>query len=117
MLKKIIQLVQDGIYEGYVADITLLNIDYVAKKQMQEVRKSLHFIEKNFVITGADNADNNDMLKALLLDNCDLEDNIQSILAIKSACDLIVSNDKSFVENSLPVLGSELFLMKFSVDP
>ena len=27
--KQIIQLIQDGIHDGYVADITLLNIDYV----------------------------------------------------------------------------------------
>lgn len=33
--KQIIQLIQDKTHEGYVADITLLNIDYVAKKQSQ----------------------------------------------------------------------------------
>jgi len=51
--KQIIQLIQDGIHDGYVADITLLNIDYVAKKQLQEIRLFLHFIENNFAIIGA----------------------------------------------------------------
>lgn len=111
--KKIFQLVQNGTYKGYVADITLLNIDYVAKKQMQEIRKFLYFVEKNFVIAGADN---NDMLKALSLDNHDLEDNLQAVLAKKSTCDLIISNEKNFIKTSVPVLGSELFLMNFSVD-
>ncbi len=111
--KKILQFVQNGTYQGYVADITLLNIDYVAKKQMQDIRQFLHFIEKNFVITGADNAD---MLKALVIDNRDLEDNLQAILAKKSTCDLIISNDKNFIKNSLPVFGSELFLIKFCTD-
>ena len=60
--KQIIQLIQDEVYTGYIADITLLNIDYVAKEQVQEIRQFLVFLEKNFVIMGVDN---NDMRKAL----------------------------------------------------
>ncbi len=108
--KQIIQLIQNGTNEGYVADITLLNIDYVAKKQGQEIRKFLLFIENNFIITGADN---NDIRKALQLDNRDLEDNVQAILAKKSDCDLIISNDNTFVQNGLSVLGSKLFLAQY----
>ena len=107
--KDIIQSILDGAHDGYVADISILNIDYVAKKQMQEVRDFLHFIEKNFVIAGADNGD---MLKALKLENHDLEDNLQFILAKKSACDLIISNDKTFIKSSLSVLNAKLFLMQ-----
>ncbi|NOR79385.1 MAG: PIN domain-containing protein [Methyloprofundus sp.] len=109
--KQIIQLIQNEFHEGYVADITLLNIDYVAKKQKQEARKFLYFIEDNFTITGANNGD---MVKALELENLDLEDNLQYILAKKSACELIISNDKSFIQSSLPVLDAELFLMRCS---
>ena len=108
--KQIIQLIQNGTNEGYVADITLLNIDYVAKKQGQEIRKFLLFIENNFIITGADN---NDIRKALQLDNRDLEDNVQAILAKKSDCGLIISNDNTFVQNGLSVLGSKLFLAQY----
>jgi len=108
--KQIIQLIQKGVHEGYVADITLLNIDYIAKKQGQEIRKFLYFIERYFVIIGADNKD---MLIALKLGNSDLEDNVQAILAKKSTCDLIVSNDKNFIQNSLSVLGAELFLTQY----
>ena len=107
--KQIIQSIIDGDHDGYVADISILNIDYVAKKQMQEVRKFLHFIENNFVIVGADNGD---ILKALKLENHDLEDNLQYILAKKSACDLIISNDKTFIKSSLSVLNAELFLIQ-----
>ena len=109
--KQIIQLIQNKTHEGYVADITLLNIDYVAKKQSQEIRKFLYFVEKHFVITGADN---NDMHTALKLDNCDLEDNVQAVLAKKSACDFIISNDKSFIQSSLSVLNAKLFLAQYS---
>ena len=76
--KQIIQLIQNRTHEGYIADITLLNIDYVAKKQSKEIRKFLYFIEKHFIITGADNSD---MLAALNLDNSDLEDNVQAVFA------------------------------------
>ncbi len=108
--KQIIQLIQNGIHEGVVADITLLNIDYVAKKQNQQIRQFLYFIESNFAIIGADNRD---MYHALELDNHDLEDNVQAMLAKKTACDLIISNDKSFIQNSLAVLGAESFLAQY----
>ena len=111
--KQIIQLIQDEVYTGYIADITLLNINYVAKKQVQEIRQFLVFLEKNFVIMGADN---NDMRKALELENRDLEDNLQSVLAQKAACDLIISNDKSFIKTSLPVMQAEPFLVKYTID-
>lgn len=107
--KQIIQSIQNGIHEGYVADITHLNIDYVAKKQGQEIRKFLCFIEKYFIIAGADNSI---MRKAIKLDNSDLEDNVQAILAKKSACDLIISNDHMFVQSGLNVLSAESFLVQ-----
>ena len=61
-------------------------------------------------------ADNNDMSKALKLVNWDLEDNLQSVLAQKATCDLIISNDKSFIKTSLPVMKAELFLVKYAID-
>jgi len=109
--KQIIQLIQNRTHEGYVADITLLNIDYVAKKQCKEIRKFLYFIEKHFIITGADNTD---MFTALKLDNSDLEDNVQAVFAKRLACDFIISNDKSFIQSSLSVLEAKLFLAQYS---
>ena len=108
--KQIIRAIQNGTYEGYVADITLLNIDYIAKKQVQDMRKFLSFIERNFIITGADNSD---MRKAIALDNLDLEDNVQNILAKKSACDFVISNDQAFIQNGLVVLGAKLFIARY----
>jgi len=109
--KQIIQLIQNRTHEGYIADITLLNIDYVAKKQSKEIRKFLYFIEKHFIITGADNSD---MLAALKLDNSDLEDNVQAVFAKKLACDFIISNNKSFIQSTLSVLEAKLFLAQYS---
>lgn len=109
--KQIIQLIQDGVYEGYVADITILNIDYVAKKQFQKTRQFLNFIEKNFVIVGAENID---IRSALKLDNRDLEDNLQYVFAEKASCDLIISNDKTFIQAGISVVDSELFIEQYS---
>ena len=50
------------------------------------------------------------MFKALELENCDLEDNLQYILAKKSACDLIISNDKTFIQSTLLVLDAKSFI-------
>lgn len=111
--KQIIQLIQNGKHDGCVADITLLNIDYIAKKQRKDVRHFLYFIEKNFVVVGADNRD---IYNALRLDNSDLEDNVQVMLAKKLACDLIISNDKNFVSGHLPILDGKLFLSKYSIN-
>ncbi len=111
--KQIIQLIQDGLYQGYVADITLLDIDYVAKKQKQDIRKFFYFVEENFKIIGADNSD---ILNALDVKNSDLEDNLQYILAKKSACYLIISNDKKFLKKEIPVLDSESFLIKYGIE-
>ncbi len=109
--KQIIQLIQDGVYEGYVADITILNIDYVAKKQCQKIRNFLHLIENNFVIVGAENID---IRSALKLDNRDLEDNLQYVFAEKSSCDLIISNDKAFIQAGISVVDSELFIEQYN---
>ena len=34
----------DGIFEGYICDITLLNIDYIASKQSKDVKKFLELL-------------------------------------------------------------------------
>jgi len=40
----------------------------------------------------------------------DLEDTIQYILAKKEGCDLIISNDKAFYSEEIPVMSSKAFL-------
>lgn len=95
-------------YEGIVADITLVNIDYIASKQVVNIREFLEIIIDNFEIVGADNK----ILKhALLLDNNDLEDNVQYFLAKECSCDLIVSNDKKFYRGDLEVVSAREFLI------
>jgi len=40
----------------------------------------------------------------------DLEDTIQYILAKKEGCDLIISNDKGFYSEEIPIISSKAFL-------
>ncbi|MCK4711170.1 MAG: PIN domain-containing protein [Gammaproteobacteria bacterium] len=111
--ERIFQLIQNQLYNGFVADITLLNIDYIAQKQSRNVRQFLYFIEQNFVVLGAENRD---ILTALELDNDDLEDNVQFVLAKKSSCNLIISNDNSFLQVDIPVVNSSDFVEKYGIN-
>lgn len=44
----------------------------------------------------------------------DFEDTLQYILAKKSLCDLIISNDKNFISPDLPLMSSREFCETFS---
>ena len=95
-------------HEGIVADITLVNIDYIASKQVENVREFLAILINNFNVVGADNK----ILKhALTLDNNDLEDNVQYFLAKEHNCDLIVSNDKRFYQGDVRVMSAKEFIL------
>jgi predicted nucleic acid-binding protein len=105
--KGVIQSVIEGVNAGYVSDITLLNIDYIANKQVVEIRSFLQLISDVFIVEGAGNKEMNQALK---IDNNDLEDNLQYVLAKKYVCELIVSNDISFLNKDIKVVTSEKFV-------
>jgi predicted nucleic acid-binding protein len=103
----ILQSVHQGIHQGYVADITLLNVDYVARKFGVETTKFLAILTRDFFIIGADNTHFD---AALLSNHTDLEDTIQSLLAEQSQCDCVITNDKIFFQGSVPVIDSVSFV-------
>jgi len=108
---EILDGVANGRWSGYVLDITVLNIDYVAKKQMKNIEEFIQLLSDTFTIVGADNAI---IEEALSLENSDFEDSVQYIVAKNLACDVIVTNDKNFVKNSeIEVLSSKRFLEKY----
>ncbi len=108
---EILDGVDNGQWRGYVLDITVLNINYVAKKQMKNIREFIQLLADTFTIVGADNAI---IEEALALENSDFEDSVQYIVAKNLACDVIVTNDKDFVQNSeIEVLSSKQFLEKY----
>ena len=103
----VLNAIEKGIFEGVVLDITMLNIDYVAKKQVANIREFLRFVNGVFEVAGA----SNDMIReALEMDGKDLEDNLQCICAKKSACEVLISNDKEFIASSIPTLSSVEFV-------
>ncbi len=108
---EIIDGVGYGRWRGYILDITVLNIDYVAKKQMKNIQEFIQLLSATFTIVGPDNAI---IDEALALKNSDFEDSVQFIVAKNLACDVIVTNDKDFVQNSeIEVLSSKQFLEKY----
>jgi predicted nucleic acid-binding protein len=107
---QIFNAVSKNIYSGVILDITILNIDYIAKKQVKDIRNFLKVINDNFTIIGASNET---IKKALNMSNKDLEDNLQYINAKEYECKVIITNDKSFYSKDIEVLSSVEFIVKF----
>jgi len=106
----IFNAIEKDIFEGIILDITLLNIDYIAKKQVKDIREFLVAVNSLFKVVGADNTM---IKKSLEIINLDLEDNLQYVCAEKLDCACIVSNDKNFHSINIPVLRSEAFIRKY----
>ena len=98
------------IFDGVVADITLLNIDYIASKQTKDISAFLQIINDSFTVVGADNKV---FELAFNIDNKDLEDSVQYVCASMQKCDVIVSNDKGFYRGDIEVLDSLGFVEKY----
>lgn len=98
---------EKNVFDAYIADITLLNIDYIAKKQVQNINTFLRAVSSVFEIIGINNELFN---RALLLNNADLEDNVQYICALHHHCQIIISNDKNFYQGDIKVLSSKQFI-------
>ncbi len=106
----IFNAIEKRIFEGIIADITILNIDYIAKKQVKDLRDFLKLINLLFTVVGADN---NMIEKALRIENNDLEDNLQYLLAKKYECELIITNDKAFYSKDIQTVSSQEFVEKY----
>lgn len=106
----ILNSIERKLFDGVILDITILNIDYIAKKQTKNIRAFLESINDLFFITGANNKN---MKKALILDNTDLEDNLQYVVAKESKCSIIISNDKNFIKQDIKVVSSKQFCEEY----
>lgn len=106
----LLNAVEKGIFEGIILDITILNIDYVAKKQVVNIRDFLGFVNSVFEVVGA----SNELVKeALRMGGNDLEDDLQYICAKKSKCELIITNDKNFVSSEPKTVSSGEFVKQY----
>lgn len=107
---QILNACSQGAFEGYVTDITLLNIDYIASKQVKDIQIFLKTLTNVFTVVGADNAVFDVAFK---IKNSDLEDTVQYVCAKENGCEVIVSNDKRFYRGDVEVLGSSIFIERF----
>jgi len=103
----ILNSIDRGVYEGVVLDITLINIDYISRKQQVNAKEFLKLLVQNCKVIGADN---NLSIEALNLDNSDFEDSLQYVCAKNSNCTYIISNDKKFYHGEIEVLSSSEFV-------
>lgn len=106
----IFNAVEKKLFSACILDITILNIDYIARKQVKDIKGFLKLVNRQFNIFGT----SNEMIEeALNLDNNDLEDNLQYISAKKLKCDVIITNDQNFYIHEIPTLSSNAFVEKY----
>ncbi|MEY4504098.1 MAG: hypothetical protein RL154_391 [Pseudomonadota bacterium] len=106
----ILNAIEKNIFSGVVLDITILNIDYIAKKQVKDIKEFLALINSLFEVVGASNKE---IKEALSISNSDLEDSLQYVCAKHSKCKLIISNDKNFVKTDIKTLSSKEFVEQY----
>lgn len=105
----ILNAIEKKLFDASILDITILNIDYIAKKQVRNTNALLSAINQLFTVLGASNIS---IEKALNIDNNDLEDNLQYICAKEAECEIIITNDKNFYSNSIEKMTSMEFVNK-----
>jgi len=108
---QIFNAIEQERFEAFVLDITILNIDYIAKKQTKDIRDFLALINRLFKVIGASNES---IKKALELNNNDLEDNLQYITAKDSKCKIIITNDKKFINKDIQLMSSDEFCVSIT---
>jgi len=106
----IFNAIEKNIFDASILDITILNIDYVAKKQIQNTNAFLSTVNQLFQVLGASNES---IEKALHIDNNDLEDNLQYICAKEAGCEVIITNDKNFYTETIEKMTSTEFVSKY----
>jgi len=106
----LLNAVEKSLFEGVILDITVLNIDYIAKKQIKNIKKFIKLVNTNFTIVGV----SNEMIsKALEIENKDFEDTLQYLCAQSLDCECIITNDKDFYQAEIETLSSSGFVKKY----
>lgn len=106
----IFNAIEKKLFSSFILDITILNIDYVAKKQVKDIKEFIKLINASFSVVGI----SNEMIsKALEIENNDLEDTLQYLSAKDLKSDCIITNDKSFYKADIETLSSSEFIKKY----
>ncbi len=102
------KMLEEGVVLYTSCDI-LSNIYYVARKQLpkqQLIEEMLRIIEIFEIVEINKTMAKSSLLKNLEAPNLDFEDLLQRACAETRECDLIVSNDKRFVQGDIPVVST-----------
>ena len=102
--------VEKKLFSAAILDITVLNIDYVAKKQVKDIKEFIQLLNSNFSVVGVSNEI---IAKALEIKNSDFEDTLQYLSAKDLKSDCIITNDKSFYKADIETLSSSEFVKKY----
>jgi len=103
----IFNAIEKNLFEGIILDITILHIDYVAKKQVKNIKDFIKLVNASFSVVGV----SNEMIsKALEIENNDLEDTLQYLSAKDCNSDCIITNDRSFYKADIETLSSRKFI-------
>ena len=106
----IFNAIEKKLFDAIILDVTILNIDYVAKKQINNVNEFLTTVNQLIKVEGATNK----MIeKALEINNPDLEDNLQYICAKHFKSEVIITNDKKFHSPNIEKATSKEFVNKY----
>lgn len=106
----IFNAIESRLFSGVILDITILNIDYIANKQVKDVKDFLELVNTHFEVVGASNET---IEQALKIDNKDLEDNLQYLSAKNSKCEIIITNDKTFYTKEIETVSSSEFVQRY----
>lgn len=106
----IFNAIESRLFSGVILDITILNIYYIANKQVKDVKDFLELVNTHFEVVGASNET---IEQALKIDNQDLEDNLQYLSAKNSKCEIIITNDKTFYTKEIETVSSSEFVQRY----
>ena len=106
----VLNAVEKKLFSGVLLDITLLNIDYVGKKQVKNIKEFINLINTSFSVVGLSNEI---ISKALEIEHDDFEDTLQYLSAKSFDSDCIITNDKSFYKADIETLSSQEFVKKY----
>ncbi|WP_277640139.1 type II toxin-antitoxin system VapC family toxin [Wolinella succinogenes] len=106
----IFNAIEARLFSGVILDITILNIDYIANKQVKDIKGFLRVVNKYFEVVGV----SNEMIEeALKIDHKDLEDTLQYLSAKNSKCEIVITNDKNFLVKDIETISSSDFVQRY----
>ena len=103
-------------YELFTSCDLITTIYYVnSKKNKQQALLNIQDINKTLKVIEFSNKEIEETCSLMLenIDYKDLEDTIQYIMAKKTKCDFIISNDKNFISKDIELLTSKKFCQKY----